>query len=136
MPAASTVIRSPRWGSSAKSSRRCTFADLFVVGLQGLPGRDASVSGLRTRCGVRCSGVAMLRIAFVWFNGLPASCSAALLEAITAISSFHDLTNDSAPSSWSWAASASMSMPALANCGQHCFAVAAVGRQIAGPTSP
>src|SRR4029450_13746824 len=32
------------------------------------------------------------------------------------MSSCQDLTNDLAPSSWSWAARASMSMPALANC--------------------
>ena len=31
------------------------------------------------------------------------------------MSSFQDFTNDFAPSSWSWAARASRSMPALAN---------------------
>src|SRR5262249_45162532 len=39
----------------------------------------------------------------------------ALLEAITSMSSSQDLTNDLAPSSWSWAARASTSIPTLAN---------------------
>ena len=39
---------------------------------------------------------------------------AALLDSMQAIRSFHDLTKDAAPSSCSRAASASMSMPALA----------------------
>src|SRR6058998_4133755 len=43
------------------------------------------------------------------------SSSAALLEAMTPINSFQDLTNASAPSFCSFAASASTSMPALAN---------------------
>ena len=46
-----------------------------------------------------------------------------------AINSFQDLSNDSAPSSWSWAARASMSMPAPGELGQHLLAVAAVGGQ-------
>ena len=45
----------------------------------------------------------------------PAFLSASLLDAMHSISSFQDLTNDLAPSSWSWAARASMSIPALAN---------------------
>ena len=52
----------------------------------------------------------------------------ALQSRFTPISSFHDFTNDFAPSSWSRAANASISMPALANSRQHLFAVAAVRR--------
>ena len=37
MPAASAVRRSPRFASSAKSVRRCSVADLLVVGLERLP---------------------------------------------------------------------------------------------------
>src|SRR6266851_850426 len=40
---------------------------------------------------------------------------AALLEAITPIRSRQELTNDFAPSSWSWVARTSTSMPASAN---------------------
>src|SRR6185436_5840646 len=39
--------------------------------------------------------------------------STALFEAITPINSFQDLTNDAAPSLWSFEANASISMPAL-----------------------
>jgi hypothetical protein len=46
---------------------------------------------------------------------LTAFARAALLEAITAMSSFQAFTNDFAPSSWSWAAKGSLSTPASAN---------------------
>ena len=46
---------------------------------------------------------------------------------MTFISSSQDLTNDLAPSSCNFAASASMSTPAFANCCQHLLAVAAIG---------
>src|SRR4026208_1810663 len=45
----------------------------------------------------------------------PAFARVALLEAITSIRSFQELTNDLAPSSWSFAARSSMSIPAAAN---------------------
>ena len=51
---------------------------------------------------------------------------AALLESMQAIRSFQDLTKDAAPSSWSRAASASMSIPALAKLARTALAVAAV----------
>ena len=54
---------------------------------------------------------------------------AALLDSMQAIRSFQDLTKDEAPSSCSRAASASMSMPALAKLGQHRLAVAAIRRE-------
>ena len=44
-----------------------------------------------------------------------ATLNAALFAEITLISSFHDFTNDFAPSSWSCAARASTSMPAMSN---------------------
>src|SRR5208282_3516878 len=40
---------------------------------------------------------------------------AELLESMHSNSSFQDFTNDLAPSSWSWPASASISIPALPN---------------------
>src|SRR5436190_22662234 len=53
------------------------------------------------------------------FTNYPRSLAfprSALLETITSMSSCQDFTKDFAPSSWSWAASASTSTPALANC--------------------
>jgi tyrosinase-like protein/polyphenol oxidase-like protein len=46
---------------------------------------------------------------------IPVFARLALLEAITSIRSFQELTNDLAPSSWSFAPNSSMSMPAAAN---------------------
>ena len=93
------MSRSPRLGSSAKSWRRWVrliFWWCFFSSAQ---------AGRRCKAGtlIDCS-LAQLRLAR----------SATRLESMRSIRSFQDLTNDAAPSSWSWAASASMSMPALA----------------------
>ena len=53
--------------------------------------------------------------------------SAALFDAITAISSFHDLTNDAAPSSCSLARERVDIDAGRGELRQHVFAVAAVG---------
>jgi len=78
------------------------FPDLLIVGFECLPGR-AQVAGLKT-----CRHMRTPFVAF-WFS------RAALLEAITTMSSSQDFTNDFAPSSWSRSASSLMLMPALEN---------------------
>lgn len=61
-----------------------------------------------------------------------AAVSDSLLEAMHSIRSFHDFTNDAAPSSRSWAPKPSMSIPAFANLAS--TSPGCAGR--ASPTSP
>src|SRR2546425_2830346 len=81
--------------------------DLFIVGLERFPRLPFD-----------------RRVFHVWLDVcfhahaplIPACFNKALLEEITASNSFHDVTNDLAPSFCSCSARASTSIPALANC--------------------
>ena len=89
--------------------------DLRVMGFERLPRRALS-EWCDGCCHVRSASDVCLSSTAARSLGIqPAFLSASLLDAMHASSSFQDLTNDLAPSSWSWAARASVSMPALAN---------------------
>src|SRR5215468_5807217 len=86
--------------------------DVAIVSLQRLPGG----AHVQSRNAHRLFPLGLWCRSYWQAGPLPqlALRIAALFDSMQAIRSFQDLTNDLSPSSWSRAASASMSMPALA----------------------